>query len=382
MWYERSVATVGQVRRRRWRYVAVVAILTAAAIVPSVGVTRSGEKPSDAVTLQLTWETQARFAGYYAALAKGYYRRAGLKVTIRPGGPNVVPERVVTGGRAEIGIDWLPTLLAARDRGGDIVNIGQIFTRSGVTELTWKDSGISSFCGLRHKRVGVWVGGTEAEQFAALEQCGIDPSSDRDVRIVDQPLDMNPFLARHIDAASAMTYNELAQVLETKNPKTGKLYQRRDLNVFSMQALGTGMLEDGIFVRGDWLKIPRNKDIARRFLEASLEGWVYCRDHPKPCVGIVLRNAPKLGRGHETWQLNEVNKLIWPARLGIGVMDPVSYRRTTAIARSFKIVRKRPVGAYVTIYAREALADLRQRGLDVRGRSYRPRHVQVTLGGK
>ncbi len=65
---------------------------------------------------------------------------------------------------------------------------------------------------------------------------------------------MVAFLKHEIDAASAMTYNELAQVLETKNPDTGKLYTLKDLNVFKYSDLGTGMLQDGIFVRGDWIK--------------------------------------------------------------------------------------------------------------------------------
>ena len=69
--------------------------------------------------------------------------------------------------------------------------------------------------------------------------------------IVNQPFDMQLFLKNQVDAAAAMTYNELAQVLETKNPKTGKLYTLKDLNVFKMSdpKVGTGMLEDNVFVR-------------------------------------------------------------------------------------------------------------------------------------
>ena len=74
--------------------------------------------------------------------------------------------------------------------------------------------------------------------------------------IVQQPFDMNLFLQRQVDSASAMTYNELAQVLETKNPTTGKLYTLADLNVIKMQNVGTGMLEDGIFSTGTWLRTP------------------------------------------------------------------------------------------------------------------------------
>ena len=76
-----------------------------------------------------------------------------------------------------------------------------------------------------------------------------------------------------------MTYNELAQVLESKNPKTGKLYTLADLNVLKMQNVGTGMLEDGLFSTGSWLKSTANQATAVKFIKASLEGWIYCRDH-------------------------------------------------------------------------------------------------------
>ena len=82
----------------------------------------------------------------------------------------------------------------------------------------------------------------------------MDPHNNEGVTIVQQPFDMNLFLQHQVDSASAMTYNELAQVLESKNPKTGKLFTLSDLNVLKMQNVGTGMLEDGLFSTGKWLK--------------------------------------------------------------------------------------------------------------------------------
>ena len=185
------------------------------------------------VTLQLKWVTQAQFAGYYAAKAKGYYDKEGLDVNLKVGGPSITPEQVVLGKQAEFGIDWLPSLLASRDKGQDLVNIAQVFDRSGMTELTWKDSGITSIGQMKGKKVGVWCCGNENELYAALNKNGMDPK--KDVTIVNQPFDMNLFLNKQVDAAAAMTYNELAQVLETKNPKTGKLYKPSDLNVIKME---------------------------------------------------------------------------------------------------------------------------------------------------
>jgi NitT/TauT family transport system substrate-binding protein len=335
----------------------------------------------DKVTLQLKWVTQAQFAGYYAAQEQGYYEDENLDVTIKPGGPDIVPEQVVLGNQAEFGIDWLDNLLATRDQGGDIVNIAQVFARSGMTEVTWKDSGLDQITDLRGKKVGVWLGGNEHKLFAALTKNGIDPQSD--VQVVAQPFDMNLFLNREVDAAAAMTYNELAQVLEQENPDTGELYQLSDLNVFKMSDLGTGALEDGVFVRSDWIEDEGNQDIARRFLKASFKGWIYCRDNPDQCVQYVLDAGATLQEGHQTWQMNEINALIWPNELGIGIMDPDDFANTAKIALDYKII-KAPASddAYITDYAEGAVDDLEADGTDVNGVDWEKPTVEVTPGGE
>jgi NitT/TauT family transport system substrate-binding protein len=336
--------------------------------------------PKKNVTLQLKWVTQAQFAGYYAAKAKGYYDDEGLNVKIKVGGPSITPEQVVLGKQADFGLDWLPSLLATRDNGQDLVNIAQVFTRSGMTELTWKDSGITSISEMRGKKVGVWCCGNQWELYAALTKNSIDLK--KGVNIVNQPFDMNLFLKNQVDAAAAMTYNELAQVLETKNPDTGKLYQLSDLNVFKLQDVGTGMLEDGIFVRGDWIANKDNQRTAKRFLAASFRGWIYCRDHVNECTQIVLDNGPTLGKGHQTWQMNEINALIWPAPDGIGVMNKAAYKRTAQIAQQFGVIKKAPSpDAYRTDLAQDAVDEISASGADVHGNDFKKVTVKVTPGG-
>jgi NitT/TauT family transport system substrate-binding protein len=380
-------------KRSKWALIALLAIVAAIALVGCGGddddeasgdttseeTTPSGELTS--VTLQSKWVVQAQFAGYYAAVDQGFYEDEGLEVTIRAGGPDIVPEQVVLGGQAEFGINWLDSLLATRDKGQNIVNIAQVFARSGMTEVTWADSGLDSIADLRGKKVGVWLGGNEHKLFAALTKNDIDPQQDAD--IVAQPFDMNLFLNREVDAAAAMTYNELAQVLETENPETGELYQLDELNVFRMSEEGTGALEDGIFVREDWIEDPANQDIAKRFLKASFRGWIFCRDNPDDCVDIVLENGPTLGEGHQRWMMNEINDLIWPNELGIGVMDPESFEITNQIATDYDIIKQPATSdAYRTDLAEAAVAELEEDGEDVRGEDWEKPEVEVTPGGE
>jgi NitT/TauT family transport system substrate-binding protein len=370
-------------RNRRYWVVPLAALVLVGAVWAAAGAGAStGKAAATKVTLQLKWVTQAQFAGYYAAAAKGYYKQAGLDVRIKVGGPDIIPEQSVAGGGAEFGIDWLPSLLSARDKGTKLVNIAQVFTRSGMTQLTWKDSGINSIAKMKGKKVGNWLGGNEFELFAALTRAGMNPSANKGVTIVKQPFDMNLFLNRQIDSASAMTYNELAQVLETKNPKTKKLTKLSELNVIKMEGIGTGMLEDGIFTTEKWIKDKAHQATAKKFLAASFKGWIWCRDHVQDCTNIVLKQGPTLLKGHQTWQMNEINALIWPASKGIGVMNKQAFDRTAKIAKQFKVIKKTPSGAYRDDLAKAAVAQLKSQGVDVNGKKWKKAVVKVTPGGK
>jgi len=360
-------------------------VVVAAAVTAALGMSRAQAAPKlTKVTLQLKWVTQSQFAGYYVAVQKGYYKNAGLDVTLKVGGPDITPEQTVLGGQAEFGIDWLPNLFATREKGGTIVSIAQVFARSGMTELTWKDSGITSIAKMRGKKVGVWCCGNQPELFAALNKNGINPAKSSQVRIVNQPFSMDLFLQRKIDAAAAMTYNELAQVLENKNPKTGKLYTLNDLNVFKMASpqVGTGMLEDNIFTTEKYLNDPANKTTIVNFLKASFQGWIYCRDHVSDCTNVVLKNGTALGHGHQLWQMNEINKLVWPNSSGIGHVSPKSVSSTALIAKTYGVTKKLADKTAVTYqYADQALNQLKA-STDIYGLKFKPITVHVTAGGK
>jgi NitT/TauT family transport system substrate-binding protein len=329
------------------------------------------------VRLQLQWVTQSQFAGYFAAVDKGYYKAEGLDVEILQGAVEIVPQTVVAQGAAEFGLAWVPKVVASREQGADLVNIAQVFQRAGTLEVSWKDSNITKPEDWKGKKVGTWGYGNEHELFAAMRKVGIDPANKSEVTIVSQDFTMNALLNRELDAAQAMTYNEYAQVLEATNPATGKLYQPGDLNVISMESTGTAMLQDHVFVRADWLK--DNQDTAVRFLRATFRGWIFCRDNFAECVDIVLKNGPTLGKGHMTWQLNEINALIWPSPNGIGIMDPASWDRTVAVATEAKVITKAPTdGAYRTDLAQQALQGITD---DTKGTSYTKQVVEVTAGG-
>ena len=121
------------------------------------------------VRLQLQWAPQAQFAGYFAADAQGYYKAENLEVDFLDGGPTIVPQQVGSAPDGpEFTISWVPKVLEARESGSDLVDIAQIFQRSGTLSVTWKDSDIADPCGLAGKKVGVWDFGNEFEVTAGL----------------------------------------------------------------------------------------------------------------------------------------------------------------------------------------------------------------------
>jgi NitT/TauT family transport system substrate-binding protein len=294
---------------------------------------------ADKVTLQLKWVAQAQFAGYYAALEKGFYTEENLDVTIRPGGPDIVPPQVVAGGQAQFGIDWLPSTLANRDQGVPLVNIGQIYQYSGMRELSWKESNITGPADLKGKKVAVWFGGNELQLLATLAKYNID--KDKDVELVQQPFDMNLLLNKEVAAAAAMTYNEYFQVLSAGHTPD-------ELNIIDFNKEGTAMLEDGIFTTEEFLKDAKNQDIAARFLRASIKGWAYCRDNVSECVDIVLKQDATgvMKKDAQEWQMNEVNKLIWGDPINketkVGYMDPEAFKRTAEIAQTYGVIKAAP----------------------------------------
>ena len=344
----------------------------------------SGEATTGELTpvrLQLQWVTQSQFAGYYAALAQGFYADEGLDVTILEGAVEIVPQQVVAAGEAEFGIAWVPKMLASREAGADLVNIAQVFQRSGTLQVAWADAGLTKVEDWAGKRVGTWGFGNEWEVFAALRKAGIEPDDASQVTIVQQPFDMSLLLNREIDLAQAMTYNEYAQLLEATNPDTGELYQPEDFTVFNYNDVGTAMLQDHVFARESWLAEAGNEEIAVRFLRASFKGWIFCRDNFDECVNTVLENGPTLGEGHMRWQLNEVNALIWPSPQGIGLLDDAAYKQTVDISTEFKVLTKEPDAAAVrTDLAQKALEGLTD--ADTKGESFQKQTVEVTPGGE
>ena len=143
------------------------------------------------------------------------------------------------------------------------------------------------------------------------------------------------------------------------------------------------MLQDGIFVRGDWIKEQGEPGHRGEVPRGDVQGLDLLPRPLQECTNIVVSQGTALPKGHQTWQMNEVNALIWPNKLGIGVMNPADYAKTAKIALDFKVIKKPASKAsYRTDLAKKAVANLKKQGLDVYGKGFKKAVVILKEGGK
>ena len=299
---------------------------------------------ADDVTLQLKWVTQAQFAGYYVALDKGYYEEEGLNVTIKPGGPDVAPAQVIAGGGADVVLDWMPSALASREKGLDLVNIAQPFKSSGMMLTCRKDSGIASPADFKGKTLGVWFGGNEYPFLSWMSKLGLSTDGGEDgVTVLKQGFNVDPLLQKQAACISTMTYNEYHQILEAG-------IAPEELVTFNYLDMGFGMLEDGLYVLEDRLKDPAFQDEMVRFVRASMKGWKYAEEHPEEAAEIVLDfdSSGAQTYSHQFYMVGEVAKLTAGSN---GALDQADYEQTvktllSAVSAENPAITKAPEGAY------------------------------------
>ncbi len=294
------------------------------------------------INFQSKWFPQAQFAGYFVAQDKGFYAEEGLNVTILDGG-NVNPTVQVGSGNADFGTDWVANMLAQREQGLDVVTIAQMFQDSGYRLVALADSGIETIADLAGTKVGVWGFGNEFAADAVFAAAGLtsnlDPTeTNPDVDAVVYAFDPSLVFPNEVDVASAMTYNELDQIV-------GLGYPLETLNILNPADIGAHLLEDNIFTRPEVLDNPDFKgsgvsgaEVAARFIRASIRGWEYAIENQAEAVEIVLAHCGDTCAGsgstqspliHQTWQMAEAAKLVKPTPdTVVGALDREGFERS------------------------------------------------------
>ena len=299
---------------------------------------------ADELTLQLKWVTQAQFAGYFVAKDKGFYEEENLDVTIKPGGPDIAPVQVLAGGGADVMVDWMPSALAAREKGVPVVNIAQVFDDSGMMLTCLKETGIASPDDFKGKTLGVWFFGNEYPFLSWMSQLGIPTEGgDEGVEVLQQGFNVDPILQKQADCVSTMTYNEYWQIIDAGLTPD-------DLVTFKYEDQGVATLEDGLYVLEESLNDEAMVDKLTRFVRASMKGWQYAVENPDEAAEIVLENDETGAQTeeHQKRMMGEIAKLITDQDPSLNQDE---YKRTvdTLLAGgSDPVISKAPDDAAVT----------------------------------
>ena len=283
--------------------------------------------PAQAMTLRTQWVPQTQFAGYYMALEKGFYKKAGIDLEIRDGGPGLNALREVSSGDVDFATGWLISAMRLRAKGEKLVLIGQVFQRSALLLLSMKSSGIDSVEKFSGHSMGVWPGDFQLPPKALIRKDRI-----RNVKIVDQGFSMEPFIKGDLNIASAMMYNEYHQVLEAG-------VKKEDLVIFNYGDLGMNLPEDGIYAHESL--VEKDPALCRKFMEATFEGWRYAFDHKdetaKFMTALADKTEFKTTEKKQRLMLDEVERLIDLESFDLKKTD---FETALEVLKSTRIIRE------------------------------------------
>ncbi len=269
------------------------------------------------VALQLAWKHQFQFAGYYAALHKGFYEQAGLDVTIIEGGEGHFAREAVLSGEAQYGVTGAELLLH-RAEGDLFVVLGAIFQHSASILLTRADAGISHPQDLIGKRVMLLPQNKDADILAIFQNEGISLDL---IRRMDQTYNLDDLIQGRTDAVSAYVTNE-PWLLQQAGVEPGIIYP---------QTYGVDFYSDCLFTTEE--EIQKHPERVKRFLGASLEGWNYAMAHPEEIIDLLIERYGVLkSREHLRYEAQTMESLIFPKLVEMGHMNPGRWRH---IANTF-----------------------------------------------
>jgi len=270
------------------------------------------------VTLQLKWKHQFQFAGYYAAIAQGYYREAGLEVSLVEAQPGHDPVEAVLAGRAEFGVGT-SELLLLRGRGEPVVVLAAIFQHSPLVLLTRRTEQVDDLQALHDQPI--MIEPQSAELFAYFRNEGIDPAK---LRILPHTFEVRDLVEGRVAAMSDYV--------------TDEPFLLRKVGVehltFTPRAGGIDFYGDNLFTTA--AQIAAHPERVRRFRAASLRGWEYALAHPDEIVALILRDySQRKARAHLEFEAAQMTQLLHPGLIEIGHMNPGRWRHIAQTYEEF-----------------------------------------------
>ena len=259
----------------------------------------------DSVTLKLKWKHQFQFAGYYAALEKGFYRQEGLDVKIIEAKKGEESTGLVLNGDAEFGTA-MSDLVLLRAKGKPVVVLASIFQHSPYIILVPKSTGIQNIHDLSGKHIALEPHSEEIVAYMKHE--GIPLSQ---MVVHTHPYDTSPLINGDIDAMSAYSTDEPFMLLK----------KDIEYNAFSARSGGIDFYGDTLFTTEQ--QVLEHPERVSAFLKASIAGWEYALNHPEEIIDLILsKYSRRHSREHLVFEAEMTKRLIMADVVGIGYMNP------------------------------------------------------------
>jgi NitT/TauT family transport system substrate-binding protein len=281
-------------------------------------------------TIRLDFIIGGKHAPWYVALEKGFYAKRGLAATIQAGSGSADTVRTIAAGGADFGFADISTAIIAKSRGTPVQTVAQL--GYVPTTIMWReDTEIKKLKDLEGKSWAISPG--QAQWFLMPAYCRINGIDFKTIRIQETAAPLQPaaLVARKADfiVMYRASNDEVAEFAATK--------QGIKLNRIFMKDTGLDIYGSGLVVKEDDIK--RRPDFVRAYVEATMEGLRYTRDHPEESLRIMLKHKPELDAPLATVQLrNALYEVMIPpesVQSGLGFMKPDIVEKTVRITNEF-----------------------------------------------
>lgn len=275
------------------------------------------------VTLQLKWKHQFQFAGYYAALHKGYYKEEGLDVLIKEATSDLNVVEEVLSNNAQFGIGTNELILDfAKNK--PIKILGVIFQHSPLSIISLNNN-IKSIHDLVGKKIMIENGASDI--YALLKRENIDINS---LKILPHTININDLIEHKVDAITGYSINEPFHLA-----KKGLHY-----NIFSPRAAGIDFYGDNLFTSNDMINL--NPEIVEKFRRASFKGWQYAMTNQDELIEIIMKNYNSQGKIKEHYQFEakKMVELIYSDILEIGYINKGRWEHIINVYKELGLLNK------------------------------------------
>jgi len=271
----------------------------------------AGAQTSVALSEQLGWLANSQMAGDFVSIAKGYFKDAGLDITLQPGGPNIDPVQIVAGGGIPMGnVSSVAVLVTARSQGLPVKAFAAVLQKHPFAFMFLTKSGIHT----PHDFIGKTIG-IQATARVLLDAVLAKYQISQDqVKVVLVGSTTQPLLTGQVDVITGWLIDA---------PQVDAIRQVGNFGYFLLWDLGIRLYAYTYFTTDRVLS--ERKDVLARFISASSKGWLYAADHPDEAVDYVMKATTGLDRRleAETWK-NEIPYMYssLTKERGWGAMDP------------------------------------------------------------